>query len=38
MWKYAKDTLLNDSKVFLDPTLKKILKLYHFNKEEYEKY
>ena len=37
MWKYAKQTLLNNEKVSLDPVLEKILNLQDFNRESFEK-
>ena len=36
MWKFAKDTLLQNKKVFLDPELKKILGLPSLDKSLYE--
>ena len=37
MWQYAKDTLLNNSKIKLDDTLKTILSLEEFSKQKFEK-
>ena len=36
MWAYCKETLCVDKKVKLDPHLKEILNLEHFDKEEYQ--
>ena len=35
MWEFAKNTLLNNNKVRLDPTLKKILELREFSKKSF---